>query len=317
VYWLVCHHHIQPSVAWQHVVNARSRVNSASSKPLSSLKSPGKKEWNEALLSKAPTKIAPQLQLWSMGCIQDALANVRALQAAHAWPSSAPPTKTSAVAASPTAPAAGDSAGQEANVFTHVHSCLLGLDPAAPLPSLPSAELAAADRSAAVTPPLPFFRYGELVKVTGLTTDAGKRYNGTTGIVQERSKTDPDDRVRVLLPDKVHFIKAGNLVSVMPVNSSPLTQSSGLVYGNGNVSSSCSAWTNNPIGGSAATSSLQLELAHVIHDFLIAQNHTSPSSSLREPAQPYHFNHNNFYPCFNYDITACHYHARVETVFRY
>ncbi len=284
MYWLVCHHHIQPSAAWQHVVNARSRVNAASSKPLSSLKSPGKKEWNEALLSKAPTKIAPQLQLWSMGSIQDALANVRALQAAHAWSSSAPPTKASAVAASPTAPAAGDNAGHEANVFTHVHSCLLGLDPAAPLPSLLSAELATADCSAALTPPSPFFRYGELVKVAGLTSEAGKRYNGITGFVQERSKTDPDDRIRVLLPDKVHFIKADNLVRAIPGNSSPLTKSSELVYGNGNVSSSSNVWTNNPIGGSATTGSLQLELAHVIHDFLIAQNHTSSSSSLREHA---------------------------------
>jgi hypothetical protein len=266
---------------------ARSRVNAVSSKPLSSFRSPSKKEWNEALLSKAPTKIAPQLQLWSMGSIQDALANVRALQAAFAWPSlmSAAPTP------SPRASAASASSSvvfDEAFVFTHAHSCLLLLDPTAPPPSstpLPSAAAAAAERTTAPTPPptSPSFAPGDLVKVVGLSSAAGARYNGTAGIVQERSKSDPDDRVRVLLPDKVHYIRAANLIrSSSDAKIKPLTRDVAFDSGRGSFSS---GGGNNHATGSGDAGGLQMLLAQVMHNYLIAHSHTSPSSSLREPTE--------------------------------
>ncbi len=260
IYWLVCHHHIQPSVAWQYVAIARSRVNAASSKPLSSSKSPVKKEWSEALLAKTSKKIAPQLQLWSMGVIQDALANVRALQAAHAWHSvsSSPVTSAAVVARVNTA---------ADMVFTFVHSLILAQEPIAP--SSTASHTAAAEHGTFLhsSAPSSLFLPGDTVIITGLVS--AKHFNGLTAVVQPKLVQDPADRVKVLLPDnKAHFIKESNLVKsasrqVMPLKTTSVIASS----------------TN--VSAGSPRSDLHSQLAQITHNYLVTKCHTSPSTAIR------------------------------------
>lgn len=259
IYWLVCHHHIQPSVAWQYVAAARSRVNAATSKPLSSSKSPAKKEWSEALFAKASKKIAPQLQLWSMGVIQDALANVRALQVAHAW---------QPVSSLPVASTADKARGSSASemVFTFAHSLILGQ-----VPNVPSSTtiLTASERCSLLQSPAPssLFLPGDSVVITGLV--AAQHFNGFTGIVQTKSDQDPPDRVKVLLPDnKAHFIKESNLVHATTRRATPSVPAPV-------VASSSSISSGSP------RADVQNQLAQITHNYLVSKYHTSPSAALR------------------------------------
>ena len=272
IYWLVCHHHIQPSVAWQYVAAARSRVNAATSKPLSSSKSPAKKEWSDALLAKASKKIAPQLQLWSIGVIQDALANVRALQAAHAWQS---------VSSLPVAAAADKSRASSASemVFTFAHSLILGQEPKLPpsTPCLAESEKGGLLQSSAHSS---LFLPGDSVVINGLV--AAKHFNGFTGIVQAKSDQDPPERVKVLLPDnKSHFIKESNLAHATTRREGTHSYEPLSRQATPSVPTPVVASSGSSISSGSSRADFQNQLAQITHNYLVSQCHTSPSAAIR------------------------------------
>jgi hypothetical protein len=102
------------------------------------------------------------------------------------------------------------------------------------------------------------------------------RYNGTTGIVQQKCETDPEDRIKVQLMDKVHYIKASNLVNTAPTAQRPLSRASEV----SNSGSGVGGRKCHTIDGDSSDVKL---MAQIMHAHLTAHRHTSPSSSLRKP----------------------------------